>query len=277
MADDIIQNLEDENTIIETSSDSVIVEEVSEAIVIETNNENIVIEEKVESHIIEVAIQGPSGAQGPSGTPGIFDWQGDWVAQNYTSGQTVYYNGSAYLCILDTIANEDPSNTTYWAITAQGGADGADGAQGPQGIQGEQGLTGPQGPQGNDGPTGPQGIQGEQGIQGAKGDDAYEVWLSLGNTGTTQDFIESLEGPEGPQGIQGPPGGEELPLSKKVDFITDDEFYIGEALPGTATSVAQWRIKYITVAGDGDVSVVWADGDDNFDNSWDNHLSLLYS
>mgnify|MGYP001571210172 FL=1 len=36
---------------------------------------------------------------------------------------------------------------------------------------------------------------------------AYEAWLSLGNTGTEQDFIDTLVGPQGPQGIQGVPGG----------------------------------------------------------------------
>ena len=32
------------------------------------------------------------------------------------------------------------------------------------------------------------------------------MWISLGNTGTEQDFIDSLTGPEGPQGPQGPQG-----------------------------------------------------------------------
>jgi hypothetical protein len=42
--------------------------------------------------------------------------------------------------------------------------------------------------------TGPQGIAGND---GADGDSAYDIWLSLGNTGTQQDFIDSLTGPQG--------------------------------------------------------------------------------
>jgi hypothetical protein len=30
--------------------------------------------------------------------------------------------------------------------------------------------------------------------KGDKGESAYEVWLSLGNTGTEQDFLDSLSG-----------------------------------------------------------------------------------
>lgn len=118
-------------------------------------------------------------------------------------------------------------------ISLQGGSGGG-GGQGPQGPPGADGdsayqvwldqgntgteqdfldsLVGPQGdtgPQGNTGPqgdTGPQGIQGIQGNSGNDGDSAYQVWLSLGNSGTEQDFINSLQGPQGdtgPQGIQG--------------------------------------------------------------------------
>lgn len=50
--------------------------------------------------------------------------------------------------------------------------------------------------------------------------------------------------------------------------------YIGEALPGTATSAASWRIKRLTNA---DNTIVWADGDSDFDNIYDNRVSLSYS
>ena len=35
---------------------------------------------------------------------------------------------------------------------------------------------------------------------------AYQVWLSLGNVGSEQDFIDSLQGEEGPQGVPGETG-----------------------------------------------------------------------
>lgn len=58
----------------------------------------------------------------------------------------------------------------------------------------------------NPGPQGPQGISGNDGIDGNDGLSAYQIWLSLGNTGTSADFIASLTGPQGPQGVQGPVG-----------------------------------------------------------------------
>ena len=88
---------------------------------------------------------------------------------------------------------------------AQGpqGEPGMDGAQGPQGEpgmdgaqgpQGEPGMDGAQGPQGEPGMDGAQGPQGEPGEMGITGDSAYEIWLSLGNTGSEQDFMDYLSG-----------------------------------------------------------------------------------
>ena len=101
------------------------------------------------------------------------------------------------------------------------GPAGPQGEQGPAGAQGEQGDVGQTGPAGDDGVAGaqgeqgPAGAQGEQGAQGipgiggegsvgADGQDgltAYEVWISLGNTGTEQEFIDSLVGPQGETGL----------------------------------------------------------------------------
>jgi parallel beta-helix repeat protein len=50
--------------------------------------------------------------------------------------------------------------------------------------------------------------------------------------------------------------------------------YIGEANPGEVTSAASWRVKRLTNA---DNTIVWADGDSDFDNIWDNRASLSYS
>jgi hypothetical protein len=52
--------------------------------------------------------------------------------------------------------------------------------------------------------------------------------------------------------------------------------YVGEALPGAATSAASWRVKRLTETGP-DVAVQWADGNGNFDNVWDDRASLSYS
>ncbi len=68
--------------------------------------------------------------------------------------------------------------------------------------------------------------------------------------------------------------------TKKVDFVdSSDLIYIGEATPGTATSAASWRIQRINT-NDGtnnDIAIQWADGNANFDNVWDDHLTITYS
>jgi len=61
-----------------------------------------------------------------------------------------------------------------------------------------------------------------------------------------------------------------------VDDVGGGVTYVGEANPGTATYTNTWRIRQITEVG-ADVSVLWADGNDNFDNIWDNRASLVYS
>ncbi len=85
-------------------------------------------------------------------------------------------------------------------------------------------------------------------------------------------------GAQGPQGPPGPSGGEEdVPYAKQTDFVTDDLIYRGEAAVGSLTSASAWRIRKLVIGVDGDVSETWADGNANFDNVWDNRLSLSYS
>ncbi len=76
-----------------------------------------------------------------------------------------------------------------------------------------------------------------------------------------------------------PEDGElEVPYSQQVDFEGNDIIYKGWAATGSVTSDAVWRIQRITFVGtDDDVVMVWANGDGNFDNIWDDHLTLPYS
>ena len=71
---------------------------------------------------------------------------------------------------------------------------GAVGLQGPAGENGVDGAPGEPGVAGQDGAPGKDGING---VDGANGKSAYEVWLTLGNTGSEQDFINSLKGEPG--------------------------------------------------------------------------------
>lgn len=85
------------------------------------------------------------------------------------------------------------------------------------------------------------------------------------------------------QGQQSPasgPGSTEMAsLATKYDQDADPPTlaYLGHAYPGTAGSVAQWRIQKLVFGGDGDVTITWADGNANFDNIWDDRASLSYT
>jgi hypothetical protein len=72
-------------------------------------------------------------------------------------------------------------------------------------------------------------------------------------------------------------GGEVIQYSKLIDF--DGTFtYIAEALPGTSTSSATWRIKRVYEdPTTKDITILWADGTNNFAKVWDNRLGYTYS
>jgi len=60
--------------------------------------------------------------------------------------------------------------------------------------------------------------------------------------------------------------------------ISGNAIYIGVAAPGTATTAGAWQIKNLTYDGGGNlISLKWADGDDQFNNIWDNRAALSYS
>lgn len=71
--------------------------------------------------------------------------------------------------------------------------------------------------------------------RGPRGDDglsAYEIWLSLGNEGSEQDFIDSLRGKPGTNGIDGrdadpaKPGANGLSVGTPVCTGTSLEWYL---------------------------------------------------
>ena len=65
------------------------------------------------------------------------------------------------------------------------------------------------------------------------------------------------------------------PLAIQLDD-TVSATYIGEASPGSLTSASAWRIKKLVETGP-DSEITWADGNSDFDNIWDNRLSLTYT
>lgn len=69
--------------------------------------------------------KGEPGTDGTNGTDGTsFIWESAYVAETtYAPNDAVYYNGSSYMCKLASTGNL-PTNTTYWDLMAQKGADG---------------------------------------------------------------------------------------------------------------------------------------------------------
>jgi hypothetical protein len=94
---------------------------------------------------------------------------------------------------------------------------------------------------------------------------------------TTPPFVGSLLGFDGY--VWTPLEGDTM-YNKEIDEIAGGDLYIGEALPGTLTSEAKWRIQFVDFTKTGsleDISITWADGDALFDNVWDDRLTLSYS
>jgi 7-cyano-7-deazaguanine synthase in queuosine biosynthesis len=80
-----------------------------------------------------ISLYNAKGGQGDKGSDGDITWHGAWQNQNYTQNQAVEYNGSSYVCIQDTVSNENPSNSTYWNLMASKGDTGNTGPVGPSG------------------------------------------------------------------------------------------------------------------------------------------------
>ena len=62
----------------------------------------------------------------------------------------------------------------------------------------------------------------------------------------------------------------------RIDEVNANLTYLGIARVDAATSSSIWQIRKIEKVG-AETSIQWADGNDKFDNVWDNHASLSYS
>lgn len=156
----------------------------------------------------------------------------------------------------------------------------------------EKGLisdTPPRGPKGDTGERGEQGPQGVPGVNGNDGQDGTRTYVGAGapssGLGVNGDqYIDTDNGDiytkvAGAWSLQGNIGA--VALTTRTDTVDPDVLpevtYVGEALPGTLTSAASWRVKRITLAADTDLEILYADGSDAFNQIWDNRLSLTYS
>lgn len=95
--------------------------------------------------------------------------------------------------------------------------------------------------------------------------------------GTTVVISAGVPGRPGANGVDGRDSEEFAVYAKRVDFVSDNLLYRGEAAVGSADSEAVWRIRRITFGAiDGDVTEQWAGGTADFDKAWADRLSLTY-
>lgn len=146
----------------------------------------------------------------------------------------------------------------------------------------------PRGPQGETGATGDTGSPGinATGIDGTNGADGNNHLVGsgspgagLGNNGdiyTDTDNGDIWEKTGGTWNLQGSPNGMAQATRTDTDGGSPETIYRGTATPGTASSASTWRCEEITINA-GDVTILFADGNDNYDNVWDNRAALSYS
>lgn len=80
------------------------------------------------SRITIIRIKGVKGDKGDAGPSGDIEWTGDWVSQNYLQNQAVYYEGSSYVCTINTTSNQIPTDTNFWDPLALKGEPGLPGS-----------------------------------------------------------------------------------------------------------------------------------------------------
>lgn len=66
------------------------------------------------------------------------------------------------------------------------------------------------------------------------------------------------------------------PRDLAIDEVSGSLTYLGIAKIGAATSSAIWSIRKIEKTGNV-TTILWADGNNKYDNVWDNRASLSYS
>lgn len=95
--------------------------------------------------------------------------------------------------------------------------------------------------------------------------------------GTTAVISAGIPGRPGANGVDGRDSEEFAVYAKRVDFVSDNLLYRGEAEVGSADSEAVWRVRKVVIAGDGDITETWAGGNALFDKVWDDRTTEVYS
>lgn len=105
------------------------------------------------------------------------------------------------------------------------------------------------------------------------------VEVSVVSSDTTNLLVEVessvviLAGQPGPAGA---PSEDTIMYSKRVDFVSENMMYKGEATPGASESDSVWRICRVEILGDNDVITKWAYGSASFSYSWTDRGTYSY-
>ena len=86
------------------------------------------------------------------------------------------------------------------------------------------------------------------------------------------------------EGRQGPPGRpglaeEDIVYAKRIDMVSSELLYRGEAVVGSAEDAPVWRIRRVTLTAAGalvDVSEQWAGGAAEFIHRWSERGTIAY-
>ena len=108
---------------------------------------------------------------------------------------------------------------------------------------------------------------------------AKQALLSTENLSVTVQSPLSVTGTFYPatQPISGTVTTEEPRLVTRLDTIGGNLTYVGTAVAGSTPASATWRIKKLEYSGTDVTSILYADGDTEPDNVWNNRTSLDYS
>jgi hypothetical protein len=145
----------------------------------------------------------------------------------------------------------------------------------PRGPQGEQGEQGDKGTSGSGGTAGSDGVDGTSVLTGTGAPGA-----GLGNNGDVYidgDNGDIYEKITGTWNLIGSPNGVAQTTRTDTDGGSPETIYRGTAVPGSAESASVWRMERITIATDGDVTILFEDGNDSFNNDWDGRAGGAYS
>ena len=127
---------------------------------------------------------------------------------------------------------------------------------------------------GEQGPAGPMPDHEWKGtkLRFQKPDGTWGKWVDLRGTA-------GKDGKDGAIVVRGggaPREDTEMPYAKRVDFVSQTEFYKGEAPPGADESAPVWRIAHVVIGPDGDVNQQWA-GEGRFEFAWSDRATITYT